>query len=76
MNLWSLLENSQTLITALSDEIPAAYRQRLNELGFHPNEKITCVRVTPAGNPRLYRVGDSVYSLEKEIAVAIEVGDI
>lgn len=76
MNLWTLSEDAEALITSLSDDIPAPYRQRLAELGFHPHEKVTCVRRTPGGNPRLYRVGDCVYSLEKEIAVAIDVREL
>ena len=73
MTLWNLQENSQAIVGSLSARIPLTYQKRLIELGFHENEKVMCVKRTPAGNPRLFRVGDSVYSLEKEIADAIEV---
>lgn len=73
MQLWNMKEKTEAVICALSNDIPDRYRQRLRELGFHVDEKITCVKRTFAGGPRLYQVGNCVYSLEKDIAHAIEV---
>ncbi len=73
MNLWNLKEKAEAVISGLSDDIPERYRRRLRELGFHVDERIVCVRRTFAGGPRLYRVGNCVYSLERDIADEIEV---
>ena len=73
MTLWTLKEKAVAVICGLSDSIPDRYRRRLRELGFHLDERVICVKWTFAGGPRLYRVGNCVYSLEKDIANAIEV---
>lgn len=73
ITLWSLQENAEAVIRGLADSIPDRYRRRLRDLGFHVDERIVCVKRTFAGGPRLYRIGNCVYSLEKKIANAIEV---
>jgi Fe2+ transport system protein FeoA len=73
--LWGLKEGSEAVISNLSESIPQRYRRRLRELGFHVDERVSCVRRTFAGGPRLYRVGNCVYSLESEIAGAIEINE-
>jgi len=73
MSLWNLKEKEIAIICGLSENIPDRYRRRLRELGFHVDEKVLCVKRTFAGGPRLYRIGNCVYSLERDIADAIEV---
>lgn len=73
INLWDLKEKANAIICGLSDSIPDRYQRRLRELGFHVDERIVCVKWTFAGGPRLYRIGNCVYSLEKDIAHAIEI---
>jgi Fe2+ transport system protein FeoA len=42
-------------------------------LGFHPGEHISCVLSPSLGAPKLYRVNNTVYSLDDSIASLIEV---
>lgn len=72
-SLWNLKPGTSAIIAEMAEKIPAPYRRRLRELGFHPQETITCVKKTLAGGPRLYQIGNCVYSLEREIADAIAV---
>lgn len=66
-------EKQRAIICELSSKIPGPYQKRLKDLGFHVEEKITCIKRTIAGGPRLYRIGNCVYSLERDIADAIIV---
>jgi Fe2+ transport system protein FeoA len=47
--------------------------QRLKELGFFVGRSLECVRKLPWGGPQVFRVGDSVFSLERRLAELIEV---
>lgn len=73
MNLWDLKKNATATISGLAESIPENYRRRLSELGFHMDEHVLCVHQTFASGPRLYQVGNCVYSLESDIARSIVV---
>jgi Fe2+ transport system protein FeoA len=38
------------------------------ELGFHPGERVSCLQAPALGAPRVYRVSNSTFSLDDEIA--------
>lgn len=54
----------QDFDTALADN----YRVRLMELGFHPGEVVTCLQTPAFGSPKVFRVANSIFSLDDEVA--------
>ena len=77
MTLWQLARGTSATVHSFAPRLDEGYRQRLCELGFHPGERITCVLAPGLGAPKLYRVNNTVYSLDDSIAELIEmtVGD-
>ncbi|NQZ00111.1 MAG: ferrous iron transport protein A [Bdellovibrionales bacterium] len=77
MNLWDLKQHQSGTMKAFSEEMPEAYRHRLQEFGFQKGELVTCLRQTPFSGPKVYQVGDSVVSLTQDLAsvVAVEVSE-
>ena len=43
------------------------------ELGFHVNEQVTCVQSPSLGAPKVFRVSNTVFSLDDEVASHILV---
>ena len=66
--LWDLKRGESCVITDFDPALPANYRTRLVELGFHPGSTVACVVAPRLGAPKLYRVSSVVYSLERQIA--------
>lgn len=67
-SLWTLRAGDRARITGFSPDMNEAYRSRLMELGFHPGELVHCVQSPGLGAPRAYRVSNTVYSLDDEVA--------
>lgn len=51
----------------------SADQTRLSELGLDPGEIVQCLQSSPFGGPRIYRIGDSVFSIERALAENIEI---
>ena len=73
MTLWDLTQGASDKVSRFKSSIESGYRTRLSELGFHPGEQIACVLSPSLGAPKLYRVNNTVYSLDDSIASLIEV---
>lgn len=73
MTLWDLTQGASAKVSRFKADIENGYRTRLSELGFHPGEQIACVLSPRLGAPKLYRVNNTVYSLDDSIASLIEV---
>lgn len=73
MTLWDLTQGASARVSRFKSSIESGYRTRLSELGFHPGEQIACVLSPSLGAPKLYRVNNTVYSLDDSIASLIEV---
>ena len=73
--LWQLGRGRRAAIVGFDDRMPDAYRSRLTEMGFHFGEIVTCLMRPAFGSPRVYRVSNTVYSLDSEIAGRIRVED-
>ncbi|MEE4660483.1 MAG: FeoA family protein [Halieaceae bacterium] len=71
--LWTLAAREQGRIAGFDDALPENYRVRLMELGFHPGETVTCLQRPALGAPRAYRVANSTFSLDDEVARHIQV---
>lgn len=74
--LWSVKIQQQATITGFSKELAEDIAQRLSELGFHNGTLITCLRAMPLGGPMVYQIGDSVFSLTRELAEKISIQNV
>ena len=74
MTLWDLKQGNSATVHSFTSDLENSYRTRLSELGFHPGENISCVLAPSLGAPKLYRVNNSVYSLDDSVASLIKVG--
>lgn len=66
--LWNLRRGEAAVIDGFDPVLPEPYRNRLMELGFHPGEVVTCLQAPAMGAPRVYRVSNSTFSLDDDIA--------
>lgn len=67
-SLWDLPQGSQCRVQGFRCDLDKDYRKRLRDLGFHPGETVTCIMAPKLGAPRLYRVHNTIYSLDDQIA--------
>jgi Fe2+ transport system protein FeoA len=74
MTLWDLKQGTSATVQSFVSSLESSYRTRLSELGFHPGENISCVLSPSLGAPKLYRVNNSVYSLDDSVASLINIG--
>lgn len=70
--LWDLIQGEQCLVLGFHPDLEESYRVRLMELGFHPGELVSCVQTLKLGAPKLYRVHNTIYSLDDQIARMVE----
>lgn len=73
MNLWELPMHTNAVLIGFSPALAAQYRGRLQEFGFHAGETITCQHQPGFGAPRVYRVSNATYSLDRELAIQVLV---
>lgn len=66
--LWDFAKGERGIVKGFKETLDESYCLRLMELGFHPGEQVTCVQSPNLGAPRLYRVHNTVYSLDDQIA--------
>ncbi|MAF92559.1 MAG: iron transporter FeoA [Bdellovibrionaceae bacterium] len=71
MNLWSLNENENGMIGSFCESMDKKYQLRLRELGFDDSMPVRCLKTSPFGGPRVYQIGDSVFSLTQDIASSV-----
>jgi Fe2+ transport system protein FeoA len=55
------------------DALADKYRIRLMEFGFHPGESVMCVQSLAFGAPKVYRVSNTIFSLDDEVASHVHV---
>ena len=67
-SLWQLGKGDRCVITGFDAAMQPRYKTRLTELGFRPGADIFCTVAPRLGAPKLYRVANAVYSLERQIA--------
>lgn len=72
-SLWSLSKGQSGVIDSYDDALAEHYRVRLMEMGFHPGETVTCLQAPAFGAPRVYRVSNTVFSLDDEVASHIKL---
>ncbi len=72
-SLWSLESGDHCEILGFDDALDDKYRIRLMEFGFHPGETVTCLQSPAFGAPKVYRVSNTVFSLDDEVASHVRV---
>ena len=72
-SLWSLRAGERCRIESFDDKLAESYRIRMMELGFHPGETVSCVQSPALGAPKVYRVSNTMFSLDDEVAAHIVV---
>lgn len=73
LTLWSLNSGDSCEILGFDDALDAKYRICLMEFGFHPGESVSCLQSLAFGAPKVYRVSNTVYSLDDEVATHVLV---
>ncbi|MEH6635428.1 MAG: FeoA family protein [Halioglobus sp.] len=73
LSLWSLNAGDRCEILSYDDALAEKYRIRLMEFGFHPGEVVTCVHSLAFGAPKVYRVSNTIFSLDDEVATHVRV---
>lgn len=73
LSLWNLSRGDAAVIDGVDEALPAAYRTRLMELGFHPGERVSCLQAPALGAPRVYLIANTTFSLDDEIARHLRV---
>ena len=68
INLWSLKSGDRCEILGYDNVLNEKYRIRLMEFGFHPGEMVSCLQSLAFGAPKVYRVSNTVFSLDDEVA--------
>ena len=71
--LWSLKSGESCEILGYDDALADKYRIRLMEFGFHPGESVTCLQSPALGAPKVYRVSNTIFSLDDEVAAHVRV---
>ena len=72
-SLWMLKRGERAQIDHYDEGLPESYHIRMLELGFHPGEVVSCLQSPALGAPKVYRVSNTVYSLDDEVADHIHV---
>lgn len=72
-NLWQMKRGVQSVIEGFNPALDLSVKGRLVELGFHQGSRVLCTQSPRLGAPKLYKVGNAVYSLEKTIAECVMV---
>ena len=72
-SLWSLKRGDRAQIIDFDNALAESYRVRLMELGFHPGELVTCLQAPALGAPKVFRVANTIFSLDDEVATHIKV---
>ena len=73
LSLWSLKAGDQCEILGYDDALDDKYRIRLMEFGLHPGESVSCVQALAFGAPKVYRVSNTIFSLDDEVATHVRV---
>lgn len=72
-SLWSLQRGQCGVIAHFDDRLSDQYRVRLMEMGFHPGEEVSCVQSPALGAPKVFRVSNTLFSLDDEVADLIRL---
>ena len=72
MRLWELKPGETATVTEIS-EVPKSVFSKIQNLGIQANEQVKCLQWLPFGGPRVYKLENGVFALEKNLASFVEV---
>ena len=76
MTLWELPLHGSAMLEGFAPSLNERYRGRLQEFGFHVGEIISCQHRPGFGAPRVFRVSNATYSLDREVAEQVLVNPV
>lgn len=71
MTLWQLPVDKKAKIKGYKESLSMDQKTRLEDLGFVVGEWVLCLRKMPFSGPCLFQVQNTVYGLEKDLAVNV-----
>lgn len=71
--LWDLKVNESARVDGFVAGLEPLYEKRLCDLGLELGTQVICVRVAPFGGPKTYRIEDSIFSFDAELAAHVSV---
>lgn len=66
--LWDLAEGDSAVLRGFAEDLAPSWLLRLEELGFQPGEHVVCVTKPRFGAPRTFRVNNTFFSVDDQIA--------
>lgn len=73
MRLSELCLEMEAIIVGFAGTLNEDFIRRLREVGFHEQNSVKCVRHTPFYGPKVYCVGNAIFSVANDIAQEIVV---
>jgi Fe2+ transport system protein FeoA len=70
-DLWGLSHDQHALVSGFAADLSESFQNRLAALGFRQGQKVRCLGSTPFGGPKIFQIGDSVFSLARDLASGI-----
>jgi len=67
-SLWTMKAGEACEIVDYDGALAEPYKVRLMEFGFYPGETVTCLQAPAFGAPKVYRVNNTVFSLDDDVA--------
>jgi Fe2+ transport system protein FeoA len=67
-SLWELKSGESCTISTYGEELDKDYQNRLKDLGFHPGQEIECIQSTKLGAPKIFKLNNSIYALDDQVA--------
>ena len=71
-SMWSISAGATAIVVGFVG-ISDVYLQRMKEIGIDVGAQIKCLNQPPFSAPRQFQICDGVFSLDKEIATAIQI---
>jgi ferrous iron transport protein A len=71
LSLWDLHEHGKGVIHGVCSTVCPEHVLRLRELGIDAGLAIICLKKTPFHGPKIFQLGDAVFSLESDLAKRI-----
>ena len=73
LTLWELALNETAELIGFAESLSERYRGRLQEFGFHSGKEICCQQQPGFDAPRVFRVSNTTYCLDQELAEQVLV---
>ena len=73
LTLWELPLYGSAMLEGFAPSLNERYRGRLQEFGFHVGVMMSCQQRPGFGAPRVFRVSNATYSLDRELAEQVLV---